>query len=31
MMEKSTNPEDILGADHTACFTMAFSFACHKL
>lgn len=27
---KSTNPEEILGAAHAACFTMAFSFACDK-
>jgi lipoyl-dependent peroxiredoxin len=26
----STNPEEILGAAHAACFTMAFSFACDK-
>jgi osmotically inducible protein OsmC len=26
-----TNPEEILGAAHAACFTMAFSFACDKL
>lgn len=25
-----TNPEEILGAAHAACFTMAFSFACAK-
>ena len=25
-----TNPEEILGAAHAACFTMAFSFACDK-
>ncbi|PRC91074.1 OsmC family protein [Solimicrobium silvestre] len=25
-----TNPEEILGAAHAACFTMAFSFACEK-
>ncbi len=25
---KGTNPEEILGAAHAACFTMAFSFAC---
>ena len=25
---KATNPEEILGAAHAACFTMAFSFAC---
>ncbi|WP_313083495.1 OsmC family protein [Pulveribacter sp.] len=27
---KGTNPEEILGAAHAACFTMAFSFACDK-
>jgi osmotically inducible protein OsmC len=27
---KGTNPEEILGAAHAACFTMAFSFACEK-
>lgn len=27
---RGTNPEEILGAAHAACFTMAFSFACHK-
>lgn len=27
---RSTNPEEILGAAHAACFTMAFSFACEK-
>ena len=27
---KATNPEEILGAAHAACFTMAFSFACDK-
>jgi len=27
---RSTNPEEILGAAHAACFTMAFSFACDK-
>ena len=26
----NTNPEEILGAAHAACFTMAFSFACEK-
>ncbi len=26
-----TNPEEILGAAHAACFTMAFSFACDKV
>jgi osmotically inducible protein OsmC len=25
-----TNPEEILGAAHAACFTMAFAFACEK-
>ncbi|MEO5695607.1 MAG: OsmC family protein [Burkholderiaceae bacterium] len=25
-----TNPEEIIGAAHAACFTMAFSFACDK-
>ena len=25
-----TNPEEILGAAHAACFTMAFAFACDK-
>ena len=28
---KSTNPEEILGAAHAACFTMAFSFAAEKV
>jgi lipoyl-dependent peroxiredoxin len=28
---KGTNPEEILGAAHAACFTMAFSFACEKV
>ena len=28
---KGTNPEEILGAAHAACFTMAFSFACDKV
>jgi osmotically inducible protein OsmC len=28
---RATNPEEILGAAHAACFTMAFSFACDKL
>src|SRR5471030_2685345 len=28
--KKGTNPEEILGAAHAACFTMAFSFACDK-
>jgi osmotically inducible protein OsmC len=27
---KGSNPEEILGAAHAACFTMAFSFACEK-
>lgn len=27
---KASNPEEILGAAHAACFTMAFSFACDK-
>ena len=27
---KGTNPEEILGAAHAACFAMAFSFACDK-
>ena len=27
---KGTNPEEILGAAHAACFTMAVSFACEK-
>lgn len=27
---KGTNPEEILGAAHAACFTMAFSLACDK-
>ena len=27
---KGTNPEEILGAAHAACFTMAVSFACDK-
>lgn len=27
---RHTNPEEILGAAHAACFTMAFSFACEK-
>ena len=27
---RGTNPEEILGAAHAACFTMAFSFACEK-
>jgi len=28
--KRGTNPEEILGAAHAACFTMAFSFACDK-
>lgn len=28
--KRGTNPEEILGAAHAACFTMAFSFACAK-
>jgi osmotically inducible protein OsmC len=28
--QAGTNPEEILGAAHAACFTMAFSFACDK-
>lgn len=28
--QRGTNPEEILGAAHAACFTMAFSFACDK-
>ena len=28
---KGTNPEEILGAAHAACFTMAFSFAAEKV
>ncbi|WP_028534533.1 OsmC family protein [Paludibacterium yongneupense] len=27
---RGTNPEEILGAAHAACFTMAFSFACDQ-
>jgi osmotically inducible protein OsmC len=27
---KGTNPEEIVGAAHAACFTMAFAFACEK-
>lgn len=27
---RGTNPEEILGAAHAACFTMAFSFACDE-
>jgi osmotically inducible protein OsmC len=26
--KRGTNPEELLGAAHAACFTMAFSFAC---
>ena len=28
--ERGTNPEELLGASHAACFTMAFSFTCDK-
>jgi len=28
--KRGTNPEEILGAAHAACFSMAFSFACDK-
>lgn len=28
--QRGTNPEEILGAAHAACFAMAFSFACKK-
>ena len=28
--KRGTNPEELLGAAHAACFTMAFSFACDK-
>ena len=28
--KQNTNPEEILGAAHAACFTMAFSFACDE-
>jgi lipoyl-dependent peroxiredoxin len=28
--KKGTNPEELIGAAHAACFTMAFSFACDK-
>ena len=28
--QPGTNPEELLGAAHAACFTMAFSFACEK-
>ena len=27
---KGTNPEELVGAAHAACFTMAFAFACEK-
>lgn len=27
---RGTNPEELLGAAHAACFTMAFSFGCEK-
>jgi lipoyl-dependent peroxiredoxin len=27
---RGSNPEELLAAAHAACFTMAFSFACHK-
>ncbi len=27
---KNSNPEEIVGAAHAACFTMAFAFACEK-
>jgi osmotically inducible protein OsmC len=27
---RGTNPEELLGAAHAACFTMAFSFACER-
>jgi osmotically inducible protein OsmC len=27
---KGTNPEEIVGAAHAACFTMAFAFACER-
>ena len=27
---RGTNPEEILGAAHAACFTMAFAFACER-
>ena len=27
---RGTNPEELLGASHAACFTMAFSFMCDK-
>src|SRR6266436_9232531 len=28
--KRGTNPEELLGAAHAACFTMAFSFGCDK-
>jgi len=28
--KRGSNPEEILGAAHAACFTMAFAFACEK-
>src|SRR5882762_11887169 len=28
--KRGTNPEELLGAAHAACLTMAFSFACDK-
>ena len=28
--KRGTNPEELIGAAHAACFTMAFSFACDK-
>lgn len=28
--QRGTNPEEIVGAAHAACFTMAFAFACEK-
>lgn len=28
--DRGSNPEELLGAAHAACFTMAFSFACDK-
>jgi lipoyl-dependent peroxiredoxin len=28
--KNGTNPEELIGAAHAACFTMAFSFACDK-
>lgn len=27
---RGSNPEELLGAAHAACFTMAFSFSCEK-